>query len=570
MRHILSGQLPSNHAPGDIGGLITTLEQPTLKANASASAAEQATGGVAPEFAKPPLTKIIATVGPASSSTDTLSKLIAAGVSVFRLNFGHGAHEHHAERVAGIRRASAELGRPVAILGDIQGPKMRIGQIAGDGIDLQVGAKIVFQRQSNVGNGNDQPVRLSSNYSRLIDDVEVGHRLLINDAAVRTLIIAKGPDEIECRVITAGRISSNKGINLPDSHVSAQALDEKDWMDVEFAIAHDLDFLALSFVRSGDDVKQLREGVERLTKTVKRCDASRQIDAEFEEIFGQRLSSAQSPMRIIAKIELPEAVKNLDSIIDAADGIMVARGDLGVEMDPARVPVIQKQLMAAADRYGKPCIVATQMLESMIHASAPTRAEANDVACAIMDGADAVMLSGETAVGEYPVLAVASMRRIAQYTEEYLSQQPPKPSAPQKLIESRYRTAALAHGVWTIAQDIQAKFIVVWSQLGGGARYLSQNNFCVPIIAITSDDRAARQMQLYRGVIPLRMPTPEDLAHFTRIVDMYLLETGWAKAGDACVIMAGMPIGQSGVTNSLAVHELGNPQTGFHFQGRSH
>jgi pyruvate kinase len=472
--------------------------------------------------------------------------------------------------VSNIRRASLGLGRPVAILGDVQGPKIRIGAVRGDGIDVQVGTKIIVQREEHTGSADESPVRLSSNYANLIDDVQVGHRLLINDAAVRTLVIAKHENHLECRVISGGRISSHKGINLPDTHVTAKPLDEEDWADVAWAVANDLDFLALSFVRSSDDVVQLRSGLEQLSKTVQRSETLRELETELEEIFGHRLSSAQSPMRIIAKIEVPEAVNNIDSIIEASDGIMVARGDLGVEMDPARVPVIQKQLAAAADRHGKPCIVATQMLESMIHSATPTRAEANDVACAILDGADAVMLSGETAIGEYPVVAVESMRRIAQYTEEYLAQQPPRPSPPQKLIESRYRTAALAHGAWTIAQDIHAKFIVVWSQLGGGARYLSQNSFTIPIIAITSDDRSARQMQLYRGVTPLRMPTPEDLAHFTRVVDMYLLETGWAKAGDVCLIMAGMPIGKSGVTNSLAVHELGNPQTGFHLQGRSH
>jgi pyruvate kinase len=234
-----------------------------------------------------------------------------------------------------------------------------------------------------------------------------------------------------------------------------------------------------------------------------------------------------------------------------------------VEIDLARVPVIQKRLLAIASDYGKPCIVATQMLESMINSPSPTRAEVSDVAGAIEDGADAVMLSGETAVGKHPILAVENMRRIAEHTEQYLASLPQQPSPPRKLVESRYRTAALAHGAWTIAQDIAAKFIVVWSQQGGGARYLSQNNFTVPIIAITSDDRAARQMQLLRAVIPLRMPQPENLAHFTRMIDVYLLETGWARQGDSCILMAGAPIGLQGVTNSLAIHNIGNPNTGF-------
>jgi pyruvate kinase len=225
--------------------------------------------------------------------------------------------------------------------------------------------------------------------------------------------------------------------------------------------------------------------------------------------------------------------------------------------------VIQRRLLAVAKDYGKPAIVATQMLESMIDAPTPTRAEVSDVANAIFDEADAVMLSGETAIGQYPALVVEQVRRIAERTEAYIASQPSEPSPPSKLIESRYRTAALAHGVWTVAHDIAARFIVVWSQHGGGARYLSQNNFTIPILACTSDDRAARRMQLLRGVTPVCMKAPANPAQFTRIVDAYLLETRWANEGDTCILVAGGHIGVAGMTNALAIHCIGDPVTGF-------
>lgn len=496
---------------------------------------------------RPVLTKIIATIGPASSAPDIVSKLIEAGVSIFRLNFSHGTREDHAQRVRTIRDVSRDLSRPVAIMGDLQGPKIRVGQVAEGGVNVQTGSTVIFQRATMIAKVTSTPHVFSSTYEHLLDDVEPGQRLLVNDGAVRMLIVAKHGDRIECSATLGGLITSGKGINLPDTPVSATAITERDWDNTQWAIETGLDFLALSFVRDAEDVTTLRHGIH-------------QRERQFRE---HATPQAASQLRIIAKIELPSAIAHIESILDASDGIMVARGDLGVEMDPAKVPVIQKMLIQRSDCWGKPCIVATQMLESMINSPAPTRAEASDVANAIFEGADAVMLSGETAVGKYPVLAVENMRRIAECTEAHLTSLPQKPSPPQKLIESRYRTAALAHGAWTIAQDIAAKFIVVWSQQGGGARYLSQNHFCIPIIAISSDDRAARQMQLLRGVVPLRMEPPESLTHFTHMVDAYLLETGWASEGDPCILIAGMPIGVTGSTNRLAIHNIGDPATGF-------
>jgi pyruvate kinase len=490
---------------------------------------------------RPALTKIIATLGPASSDESVIRGMIAAGASVFRLNFGHGTPDEHERRVRIVRTEAEAAGRPVAIMGDLQGPKIRLGRIVDGGVDVPVGATVMLQRDPTVG-GTGRPLRISCTHPQLIDEIEPGERVLINDGVVRMLAVAHRADEIECTVTTGGRISTGKGINVPDSALSISAICGSDLQHVDWAIANDLDFLALSFVREAAEVEQLREHVEHAKRRV-----------------------ARGTMRIplIAKIERPAAVENMAAIINAADAIMVARGDLGVEMDLARVPVVQKQLLQAAHAYGKPCIIATQMLESMIRSPSPTRAEVSDVAGAIFDGADAVMLSGETAVGMFATLAVETMGRVAQQTEQYLAAQTAQARPPQKLVEQRDRTAALAHGAWVIAADLGAKFIVVWSQQGGGARGLSQNDFQIPIIAVSTDDRALRQMQLHRGVTPVRMPLPESLAHFTRLIDQYLQAAGWAQPGDTCVLMAGGPIGRQGTTNSLAVHVIGDPDTGY-------
>lgn len=497
---------------------------------------------MSPDFIRPCLTKIIATIGPASSEPGLIEKLIDAGVSVFRFNFSHGSLAEHEERLKRVRAASEKLQRHVAVMGDLQGPKIRVGRVMDGGIEVPAGATVIFQREPMTAQSGDPPYRFSSTYERLIDDVEPGQRVLINDGAIRMLVVGKTADQIECTVTIGGVVSSGKGINLPESNVSAPALGEDDLRRVEWAVAHELDFLALSFVRSASEVLELRRVIEQHVPAAQRD--------------GFRLP-------IVAKIELPAAVRNIEDIVNVCDMVMVARGDLGVEMDLARVPVIQKDLLRISQSYGRPGIVATQMLESMINNATPTRAEATDVANAIFDGADAVMLSGETAVGRYPTLAVEHMRRIAIQAEAYLAQQPRVDTNPERLIGAQFRTAALAHGVWTVACDFDAEVVVVWSQAGGGARYLSQNNFDIPIIAISSDERAVRQMQLYRGVVPVRMDVPKSLAEFTQRVDDFLRRDGWCQDGDTTVLVAGSPIGKTGVTNSLAIHTVGSPDTGF-------
>lgn len=527
------------------------MNSPTLttklthdKSNAARAVAENITPMTAHanepgRAARLPLTKIIATIGPASSSEAALTRLVEAGVSVFRLNFSHGKPEEHALRLQTIRDVAEKLGRPIAVLGDLPGPKIRVGKVEEPGIRLEEGTVVRFAPRAITAEVIEHGlVRLGCTFDKLAEEVKPGHRVLIDDGAIRMLVTQSRNNELECVVTVGGTVSSGKGVNLPDSDLSVSAITDRDWELVDWAIEHGVDFLALSFVTSADEIRTLADGIRT------------------------RCSNSGKPMwrlPIIAKIERPRAVERCDEIVKAADAIMVARGDLGVEMDLARVPIVQKKLLASAQAHGKPCIVATQMLQSMIESATPTRAEVTDVAGAIFDAADAVMLSGETAVGQHPVLAVEMMHRIADQTEAHLATLNTGDSAPSELVKTHYRTAALAHGVWTVARDLDAAFVVVWSQQGGGARYLSQNNFHIPILAVSTDDRALRQMQLLRGVIPVRMPLPENIQHFVQLVDHYLLETEWAKPGDKCVLVAGEPIGTTGVTNSLIIHSLGNP-----------
>ncbi len=498
------------------------------------------------ESTHPIMTKIVATMGPACADASVVERLIDLGVSVFRLNFSHGDLTIHAQWLATIRKVANRMSRPVAVLGDLQGPKIRVGDVVADGVPVSAGETVVFQRVPIVADRERSPARFSSTYEQLVDDISVGHRLLIEDGLIRLLVVDKTSNEITCTVTSGGLVQSHKGINLPDTSLTLQLLSERDLACVDWAVEHQLDFLALSFVRNVADLRELSSQIE---------------------VSRRRHNAHNLRLPVVAKIERPEAVAQIGPIVEAADAIMVARGDLGVEMELAQVPIIQKQLLAACRAEGKPCIVATQMLQSMIETSSPTRAEASDVANALFDGADAVMLSGETSVGRYPIVVVETMRRIAQASEEYLAGQPPLDRAPKNLVERAHRTAALAHGAWHIASDLRAKFIVVWSQQGGGARYLSRHPFKVPIIAVSSDDRALRQMQLLRGVIPVRMPLPESPAHFTHLVDQYLIGTGWCTGGEPCLILAGGPIGQSGVTNALAIHFVGNPDSGFSRMG---
>lgn len=496
------------------------------------------------------LTKLLATIGPASEPEAVLTRLIESGVTLFRVNFSHGTLEDAERRVNAIRAVVDRLGVPVAIMGDLSGPKIRVGLVQEPGITVDAGDEVEIHATSGISRADGDRVMLTCTYPHIAAEVETGHRVLINDGAIRMLAVDSNGGALICRVTTGGLITSNKGINLPDSDLSVPALTEKDWKCAEWAVRHRLDFLALSFVRTARDVIQLRDRLAHLC-TPERMGMDTGID------------DAAYVIPVIAKIETPQAVANIDSILQHSDAIMVARGDLGVEIDLARVPVIQKRLVQAAHDFGKPCIVATQMLESMISQPHPTRAEVSDVANAILDGADCVMLSGETAVGKYPVLAADTVRRVALATEEELRLHPQSERPPARLREARERVAALAHGAWHIARDVDAKIVVVWSQNGSTARHLSRNNFQVPVVAFTTDPSATRRMNLLYGVVPMLVDSiPSHRSDFAEMADRTVLQAGLVQRGDPIVLLGGKPLGQPGTTNTVALRYAGELSPG--------
>jgi len=485
-----------------------------------------------------PLTRIVVTLGPAVDDDALLGQLSELGATVARLNFSHGSLVDHAQRIERVRRVCAGSRRPFALLGDLPGPKLRVGGVSGVGAKVGTGEPVIFARGEFIADAAARPLRLSSTYDRLVDELAPGQRVLIDDGNVRLLVESVSREEALCRASSGGIISSGKGINLPETLLSAKAMGERDQVLARWAVEQELDFLALSFVVSAAEVVALRvliaEEARRLGK-----------DPGFR-------------IPIVAKIERPQAVEAIVEIVEAADAIMVARGDLGVETDFAEVPIVQMRLLDAAHAAGKPCIVATQMLQSMVEAQTPTRAEASDVATAIMAGTDAVMLSAETAVGRWPVAAVDAMRRIALASERWIATHGQRDRAAEGLARTGYRTAALAHGAWHVARDNRAVCIVTWSQAGGGARYLSQNDFTIPILAFSSDARAVRQMALLRSVWPVHtLEVPASLEEWRAGLDGWLLREGWARPGDRVLLVAGEPLGVTGTTDALIVHEVG-------------
>ena len=504
--------------------------------------------------ARPNSVKIVATIGPASESPDSVRRLIQAGVSVFRFNFSHGDLAKHASRLHTVRQVARELGANIACLGDLQGPKIRVGIIpagvgdttssGGGSIDVKAGEDVILSRAANecglrkTGDGSEAVLALT--YKNLVSEVEPGHKVLINDGAIRMLAVSRdNDDELRCRVVVGGRITSGKGINVPQSELTAPAITDRDWECVRFAVEHDMDYLALSFVRTADEVLLLKGRIEGMAP------------------------GAWIP--VVSKIELPQAVRNLNAIVDASDAIMVARGDLGVEMDIAKVPVVQKQIIAACADHGKPCIVATQMLETMIDNATPTRAEASDVANAVFDGADAVMLSAETATGKHPVLVVETMARIVEAAEVRMREMPAMAGPPVRPHAGHRATAALARGAWEIAKELGATVVACWSQNGGTARYLSQNSFHVPILAYSSSAQSARRMALLRGIIPVQCDPPSSgmLRDWNAMVDQELLRRALAKPGDPIVLLAGRPLGRAKASNTIAVGKIGESDGGF-------
>jgi pyruvate kinase len=416
-------------------------------------------------------TKILATVGPASSTPETIAQLIIAGVDVFRVNMSHGEHADHRAAITAIREIAAHQQVHTAILADLCGPKIRTGKFAGGSVQLEAGTNVTVTSREVIGDKTIIP----SQYAGLVNDVVVGNRILLNDGAVELNVIDVSGTEVACVVKAGGVVGDHKGINLPGVDVSAPSLTDKDRLDVDFSLQMKVDFLALSFVRSAMDIMRLRKIVD---------------------------SAPWQPM-IIAKIEKPEALTNTSAILAAADGIMVARGDLGVELNPEQVPLVQNQLIRWAVAVNKPVIVATQMLESMITSARPTRAEVTDVAHAVGSAADAVMLSGETAVGKHPVAAVEMMDRIARQTESYTWQQSATTRVETILSAQAVPFGdAFADAVAKLVQDTRARAVLVISNRGMTAATISAARPKAPVIAISREASTCRRMNLMWGVVP--------------------------------------------------------------------
>ncbi|MBL8818097.1 MAG: pyruvate kinase [Planctomyces sp.] len=420
-------------------------------------------------------TRIIATVGPACESIDVLRQLVASGVDIFRLNFAHGQYEWLEERVRLIRQVASELGCPVGILGDLSGPKIRLGEISGGDVQCTEGAAFRFIR----GTESNDPTDLTCTYEPLIDDVRIGDRILLADGTVAMVVFEKSPDAawVRCTVTQAGKVRSRQGVNLPGVALSTPSVTTKDRQDLAWALQQKLDFIGLSFVRQADDILMLHQ----------------LIDAH---------SPAVRPL-VVAKIEKTEAIADLDNILHAADAVMVARGDLGVEAEISRVPILQKQIIRRCNEFRIPVITATQMLDSMQNNDLPTRAEVTDVANAVIDGTDAVMLSGETAIGQNPVQCVRMMDRIAAEAEPLVQPHDLQELKAEESRRARPITEAVTRGAIAAADYLDADLIVVATVTGRTALALSRHRGRVPILAITDRDEVARRMCLYWGVTPI-------------------------------------------------------------------
>ncbi|MGN7189677.1 MULTISPECIES: pyruvate kinase [unclassified Curtobacterium] len=465
--------------------------------------------------------KIVSTLGPATSEYETVKEIIEAGVDVARLNLSHGDYSVHEANYANVRRAAEELGKPVAILVDLQGPKIRLAKFADGPHELAVGDVFTITTEDVPGSKEI----CGTTFKGLPQDVKPGDPLLIDDGRVRLRVLDTDGVRVRTEVVVPGTVSNNKGINLPGVAVNVPALSEKDEADLRWAIRQGADLIALSFVRNAADVDRAHEIMD-------------------EE--GKRLP-------VIAKVEKPQAVDALEEIIDAFDSIMVARGDLGVELPLEAVPIVQKRAVELSRRMAKPVIVATQMLESMISSPIPTRAETSDVANAVLDGADAVMLSGETSVGEYPVQTVRTMARIVESTEDHgLERIAPLGTKPRTL------GGAITLAAVEIAEFTEASYLCVFTESGDSARRMSRLRHGLPIIAFTPNEATRRRMALTWGVRSFLVDRKTHTDELFSQVDDVLLANGLAAPGDRVIVTAGSPPGLEGSTNDLRVHRVGD------------
>ncbi len=468
-------------------------------------------------------TKIVATLGPASSSPEKIKQLIQAGVNVFRLNFSHGSHEQHKITYTNVRNAAKELNRIIGILLDLQGPKIRVGSFEKGTIEL-IGGHNFCLCCGNDFLGDDTQVSVS--YKDLYKDVSVGDELLLDDGKLKVVVENLNDMEIHTKVLVGGTLSNNKGINIPSADLSVAAMTKKDIEDLEFGAALGVDWVALSFVRKHEDLLLAKH----------------------------YLKLHNSDAKLMAKIEKPGAIKNFAEILEVADGIMVARGDLGVELSPQEVPMLQKRLIRESRQAGKPVVTATQMLETMTDSPVPTRAEASDVANAIFDGTDAIMLSAETAVGKFPIEAVTTMRTIANTVEkdkEYIS----------RMLERKMHTEentpdAVSAAACQIARNIKAKIMVCFSSSGATALRVARNRIQTNVIAISPKIKSCQQLAMSWGIHPVLSPDANNTSDMVSISEEIIHRCQAAEINDRYVMTAGVPFGSSGTTNIIRVEKL--------------
>ena len=468
--------------------------------------------------------KIVCTIGPATRSPRMIRKLIAAGMDVARLNFSHGTHQEHAQSIAMLRDAAAEHKKPLAILADLQGPKIRTGALAGGGtVLLRGGQKFVITTAKVLGDST----RVNTTFYPLPREVKSGDRILLSDGLIEMRVEKTTRSEVICQVINGGILGEHKGINLPGVKLHVPAITEKDRVDLRFALAHGADYIAASFVRRPEDVHLAKELVRR----------------------------AKKDTPVIVKLEKPEAIENLEQILPVSDGVMVARGDLGVEMNPEQVPVVQKNIIARAREFRRPVITATQMLESMTENPRPTRAEASDVANAIFDGTDAVMLSAETATGRYPVETVGMMARIIEAAESSIHEFP-RPAGQERLKVAETVAELVCHA----SRELHMKLIAVFTHSGFTARLISRYRPLVPIVAFSPEADTRRRMALLWGVTPRSIVDIKKIDALPGLAEKRLLEERLARKGDVIAIVAGTPMGVRGTTNIVKFHVIGSPR----------
>ena len=463
--------------------------------------------------------KIAATLGPACDDPATLARLIRAGADVARLNFSHGEAAEHEQRVGRLRRAASEAGRLVALLADLQGPRFRVGRLPQGSVELSTGEEVVLLAGADRAPAGEIPV----SYAALADEAQRGTTIFIDDGKIELRVTSKRGERLRCEVVRGGAVSDRKGINVPDVKLAVPSLTDKDRRDLEQAVSLGADWLAVSFVREPADVRHARALLER----------------------------AGRALPVMAKIERREAVERLEEIVEEADGLLIARGDLGVELPPEDVPVLQKQMIELANRAGKPVMTATQMLESMRHSRRPTRAEASDVANAVLDGSDCLLLTAETAVGDWPVEAVEMMARIIERAEA--SGRAPRIAAPAG--EMRVSPATCLAGC-RAAYEVGAKALVVFTESGFSALQTSRFRPGRPILAFAASEEVARRLQLVWGVEPRSARRRQSIDGMIRAMDAALLEAGDVEDGDRVVVLAGSLMGVTGTTNLMEIHRV--------------